>query len=340
MSATIKMNKTSAIKVIYSNIAYELPIFATENYLKSKSNLYGWFVNNDFVLPFIIEKKMIFKRLIFTTETIYLNKELTVKEEKSFLNEIVAYCKKKRLCDFIYKAQANAVFNTVPDESDVIEWGSYESKLDTSIEECFNTFRSKDRNTIRKAIKLGVEFKQTQEIEKVYENIRETFQRQNSLFYPDLAYLEKLDKNLQNNIAFFVVEEKNNIQGSAIIVYDKERAFYLYGGSSPRPLNGSLNLLHYKILDFCYQNNIKYYDLMGARLCVEKGSKFEAIQKFKSRFGKTLKRGYAFRVIIHPLKFKLFTLLAKSYFKFKGSQYVDPIDSIRRCVEEEHSHNA
>ena len=331
---------SNIITLVHNEPNVTLPVFATENFLKSKSTTFGWFVNDDFILPFLIEKKMFFKRLIFTTETIYLKKELTIQDETSFLNDMVAYCKKENVCDFIYKAQANAVFNTVPKGSDSIEWGSYESKLDTTIKECFSQFRSKDRNTIRKAIKLGVEFKQTEKIEKVYENIKETFQRQNSLFYPDLEYLKKLEKNLKNNIAFFVVEEKNNIQGSAIIIYNKERAFYLYGGSSPRPLNGSLNLLHYKILDFCYQNNIKYYDLMGARLCMEQGSKFEAIQKFKSRFGNTLKRGYAFRVIIHPLKFKLFTLLAKSYFKLKGSQYIDPIDSIRRCVEEQHTNNA
>jgi hypothetical protein len=72
---------------------------------------------------------------------------------------------------------------------------------------------------------------------------------------------------------------------------------------------------------------------MGARSCVEKGSKFEAIQKFKSRFGMHLKKGYAFRVVIHPLKFFLFNITVKSYFKLKGSSYVDPIDSIRRCHE-------
>jgi len=318
---------------IHGIIDRELPIFARESYLKSKSNDYGWFINDNFIIPFTIEKKLIFKRLIFTHQTIYLAKRLTVEDEKIFLNQMVNYCQENNVCDFIYKAQANAIFNTYPTNSDSIEWGTYESFLETSLEETFSKFRSKDRNIIRKAIKSNVTVRTTENIDEVYHNIKETFQRQKSLFFPSLEYLEKLKKNLDKNIAFFIVEHEKNIQGSAIVIYDKERAFYFYGGSIARPINGSINLLQYKILEFCYQNKIQYYDLMGARLCVEKGSKFEAIQKFKSRFGTTLKQGYAFRVVINPLKFKLFTLMATLYFKLKKSQYIDPIESIRRCSE-------
>ena len=58
------------MKIIKKNININLPIFATENYLKSKSDDYGWFVTKEVILPFSIEKKLIFKRLIFSTETI------------------------------------------------------------------------------------------------------------------------------------------------------------------------------------------------------------------------------------------------------------------------------
>ena len=86
------------IQLIKKDIKYDnLPIFATEKYLKSKSNKYGWFLTDDFILPFTIDKKLIFKRLIFTTETIYLNKNLTEIEEKEFLNNVVSYCKKNNI---------------------------------------------------------------------------------------------------------------------------------------------------------------------------------------------------------------------------------------------------
>jgi hypothetical protein len=321
-------------KDINSYINIELPIFANEAYLKSKSNDYGWFLNEKFIIAFTIENKLIFKRLIFTNETIYLDKKLNIKDEKLFLNELTIYCKLNSICDFIYKAQANAVFNTYPDGADYIEWGTYESKLNRTVEDNFSKFRSKDRNIIRKAIKSDVTVKITNNIEEIYKNIKSTFIRQNSLFFPSLNYLKTLEKNLGDKIIFFVVEHQEVIQGSAIIVYDEKRAFYFYGGSITKPINGSINLLQYKILEHLYTKNVQYYDLMGARVCIEKGSKFEAIQKFKSRFGTNLKKGYAFRVIINPLKFRLFTLMVTAYFKLKGSQYLDPIETIRRCNEQ------
>jgi lipid II:glycine glycyltransferase (peptidoglycan interpeptide bridge formation enzyme) len=311
----------------------KIPIFAHEGYLKAKSDNYGWFKSERFLLPFIIESRLIFKRLIFTTDTIYLKEDLSVEDEKAFLNDIVTFCTLHNICDFIYKAQANAIFNTYPDGSEFIEWASYESALDTSLEELFAKFRSKDRNTIRKAIKSGVIVRQTKELNPIYENIKETFERQNSIFYPSLEYLESLQKNLPKNIVFFVAEYEKRIQGTAVILYNQKRAYYFYGGSSPKPINGSINLLQYKILDFCYEKGIEYYDLMGARSCVEKGSKFEAIQKFKSRFGRNLKKGYAFHVIIKPIKFILFTRMVTLFLKLKGSEYQDPIDSIKRCHE-------
>jgi lipid II:glycine glycyltransferase (peptidoglycan interpeptide bridge formation enzyme) len=322
------------MRLIKKNIDIDLPIFATEAYLQSKSDNYGWFIDNDFIIPFTIEKKLIFKRLIFSNATIYLNKNLNSEDEKNFLNEVVVYCKKHKICDFIYKAQANAIFNTYPEGSEQIEWGTYELSLKPSMEELLSKFYARDRTKVRKAIKLGVTVRTTDDTEEIYKNIKDTFQRQKSLFFPSLEYLKKLQKNLRGHIKFFIVEHENITQGSAIIIYDKHRAYYLYGGSISKPTNGSINLMHYKMMQFFKEEDIPIYDFVGARFCLEKASKFEALQKFKSRFGTTLKKGYAFRVVINPIKFKLFTLLVESYFRVKKSQYLDPIDSIRRCSEQ------
>ena len=238
------------LQLIRTHIKYNLPIFATENYLKSKSNEYGWFVTDSFILPFTIDKKLIFKRLIFTTETIYLKKNLTVIEEKEFLNEVVSYCKDNNLCDSIFKAQSNAVFNTYPNNCEHVEWGTYELSLDGSTDDIFSKYTSKTRNMVRKGIKTDVLVSTTKDIEKIYENIKNTFIRQKSLLYPSLKYLQKLQKNLGNNIEFFIAKQNNIIQGSAVIIYDNSKAYYIYGGSIPKPSSGSINLLHYKIMEF------------------------------------------------------------------------------------------
>jgi len=340
MKLTTRNIEKKSLTLIKKNHNNDLPIFATENYLKSKSENYGWFLTDDFILPFTIEKKLFFKRLIFTTDTIYLKKNLTLLEEKEFLNDITAYCKENQICDFIFKAQSNVVFNTYPDNSDHVEWGTFEINLNVTADELFSQYTSKTRNMVRKAIKTDVIVSSTKDIQKVYENIKNTFLRQKSLLYPSLEYLEKLNNNLKNNIEFFTTEQNSVVQGSAIIIYDNSRAYYVYGGSIPRPAAGSINLLHNKIMEFFQEKNVEYYDFVGARLCTEEKSKFESLQKFKKSFGSTLRKGYAFRVIINPIKYTLFTLAVQSYFKLKRSTYSDPIDSIRKCNEQQHSNNS
>ena len=39
------------------HIDIDLPFFAQKKYLASKSENYGWFVSDNFILPFIIYKK-------------------------------------------------------------------------------------------------------------------------------------------------------------------------------------------------------------------------------------------------------------------------------------------
>lgn len=42
-------------------INVNLPFFAQKKYLSSKSKNYGWFISDDFILPFIIYKKIYLK---------------------------------------------------------------------------------------------------------------------------------------------------------------------------------------------------------------------------------------------------------------------------------------
>ena len=50
-----------------NDINIELPFFAQEKYLSSKSDDFGWFNSEDFILPFLIHKTYLFKRLFFST---------------------------------------------------------------------------------------------------------------------------------------------------------------------------------------------------------------------------------------------------------------------------------
>lgn len=312
-----------------NEIDFNLPILGQSKYLKTRSNDYGWFVNDNYILPFFIDKRTIFVRIVMTTGTIPKQDNLSFSSEKEFLDEVVDYVKKYKLCDFIFKAQANVVFNACPKESDCVPWGTYEVDLDKSDEELFNSFNKKSRNVIRKAIKEDVIIKSTQEVDNIYQNIKETLQRQNAIHYPSYEYIENLKNNLEGNVVFLIAVKASIVQGSLILIYDKHAGYAMYAGSITTPQTGSLDLLHYEAMKYLQNLNIKTYDFVGTRINIKEGSKQAGIDRFKRKFNPTLKEGYAFRTIISPLKYKLFTIVSRSYLKLKGYSYTDPISEIK-----------
>jgi len=305
------------------NIEIELPILGQEHYLSCKSNYYGWFRDEDYIIAFFIDKRLIFKRLVFTTGVIKKKKD-ELNREKEFLDDIITYVKKYKMCDFISKAQANVIFNECPKNVQCVPWGTYELTLERSKQELFSSFSQKSRNVIRKAIKSGVTIERSKNIKLVYQNIKETLTKQHSIHYPSLNYLNKIYK-LQNNVVFFVAKKDNIIQGSLVLSYDKFRGYAMYAGSIKRPQTGSIDLLHFEAMQFLQNKNVKMYDLMGTRIHIQKGSKQDGINKFKKKFNPNLVQGYAFRIIIRPFKYFLYYILSELYFKFNNIIYKDPI---------------
>ncbi len=307
----------------------ELPILGQSKYLQTKSNEFGWFVSDNYILPFFLETRLIFTRMVFTTATIAKKSNLTLASEKEFLDAVVDYIKKHKVCDFIYKAQSNAIFNVCPKESDCVPWGTYEVDLDRSDDELFSAFNGKCRNVIRKAIKEGVTVQETEEVELVFQNIKETLERQNSIHFPSYDYIAKLQQNIKGNIVFLIATKEDVVQGSLILIYDDHAGYAMYAGSIKAPQTGSLDLMHYEAMKYLQQKNVEIYDFVGARINVKKGSKYEKIQRFKLKFGVHLREGFAFRTIINPKKFYLFNMISTLYLKLKGYAYVDPIEQIK-----------
>lgn len=307
----------------------KLPIFAKEKYLRCKSNNYGWFVSNTFIIPFFLNKKYLFKRLVFTHMPISLNGCYSKYEEEKFLNEMVRNIKISKLCDYVYMAQSNVVFNTTPDDCDYAEWGTYLVDLRLSNEELLSSFHQKHRNVIKKAISLGVTIEKTKDYDLIYRNIKDTLIRNKSIHYPSKIYLKNLIENVSNNVTLYVAKHENKLQGTAVVLHDNLSGYYMYGGSIEKPCVGSLNYLQYIIMLDLKSINVPIYDLVGARIAVKSGSKYEGIQKFKSRFGAKLHQGYTFKVIIKPFKYKLFNILVRVYSVLRGIKYSDPIDQLK-----------
>ena len=324
------------MKIVYKEeeLNYEnLPILACENYLSVKSDKYGWIVDKKFILPFFLDTRLIFTRLVFTTGLIAKVDGYEQKDEDSFLNSAIELIGRDKICDFIYKAQSNVIFNCCPKGADCVTWGSYIVDLSKSEDELLKSFHAKHRNVVRKAARDGVIVEATDDTALIYEIISKTMQRQQVIHYPSREYIEKLVNKIPNNILILKAVKDNKSQGVAVFVFDKNWAYYMYGGSIERPYTGSINLLHFEAMKIFKEKGLQYYDFVGARISFEKGSKYEGLDRFKKRFGGELKEGVSFRYIYNPFKFKLFNILTYTYLKLKGYNYIDPIESIKKGVK-------
>jgi len=310
------------IEIVYNDESFKsfLPIFATKEFLKTKSNHYGWIKNNNFILPFYIDKRGMFSKLVFTTQTIKI-KNNSIQYENDFLNQAILKIKKMKI-DYIAQPLANCLFDTYPKYTKYIRWGSYIVDLTQSEDNILKNMHSKHRNVIKKAIKEGVVIKESDNIDIIFHLLKDTLQRQNRPYVSkeQLIKLKKISK-------FYIAMKNDAIQGCAILPYNSFGAYYLYGGSITKPFTGSLNYLHYYAMLEFKKMGVRKYDFMGARLNVEKGSKLEGIQRFKSRFGGELKKGYLWKYEINPIKTKTIYFLQKVIFKLKGQDYKgDAID--------------
>lgn len=311
-----------------NSINIELPFFAQEKYLSSKSPEYGWFESELFLLPFIIYKTYIFKRIVFTTEVIQ-KKTSSIEEEKIFLDKVISHIKKYKICDFIYKPNPSAVFRTYPQNSKPFKWSSYildiESDLDNMIKKMTS---SSQRTDTRKALRDGVKIEITENIEEVYSMCNETLLRQKiPLSIEKDEFIGQFKNFYPHSMLMFKATNNDKVEGVIVMFKDKNNAFAEYSGSINHPKNGLMKLLNLVALKYIADNfDIKTYDFIGAIPDIIEGSKEAGIQKFKKDFGAKLKEGYQFTLVINPFKYKLFNFMLKMSFKLKGIEYIDPVE--------------
>lgn len=311
-----------------------LPFFAQEKYLKTKSSVYGWFVSDKFILPFVLFNTYIFKRIVFTTEPINKNHS-SIKEEEQFLNDMQSFIKENNICDFIHKPQPSAIFRTYPKESNAFRWGTFQLDIAIDFEEMLAKVNSSQRRSVRKAIKDGVIITKTDDYEKVYNLCNKTLSRQSIPLLIDKNEFINQYKNLHlNSMIMFEATYENKLEGALVIFFDNENAFAEYAGSVSKPKSGCLKLLHLHAMQYLAQNhNIKKFDFVGAIPDIKEGCKEAGIQKFKKEFGATIKEGYQFTTIISPFKYYLFNLCLKTNFYLKGIKYVDPVERNKNLSE-------
>jgi len=294
----------------------DLSIYASEPFLKTVGDEYGWIGGKDesgklrCVLPFTIIRKPMFRLARFRVETIPLDGPLHIEEEKVFLNGAVEFLRSKRV-DMIIPPSTNTIFRTYPDGAIAAPYGTYLNDLTRSEDALFSKLNSSHRRKVRLAMKANVQIRTGNEyIDTAFMLVRDTFKR-SDLNFMGLESFRKMIVGLGENVKVMVAEHEGKVQGAIVVPFSKHTAYYVYGGSIPEPAQGVMNLLHWEAMRAFRGLGVKLYDFVGVRINPAQGSKQEGLLMFKERFGGQLHQGYLWKYSFSRLKFLVYNMAIK-----------------------------
>jgi hypothetical protein len=293
-----------------------LSIFASESFLKTLGDDYGWLGGFDedqklrCILPYTILRKAVFCMIRFRVQTIPVAAPLDFEEEKSFLNSAVDYFRSIG-ADLIIPASNNTIFRTCPNGAVAAPYGSYIIDLTQSEEDLWTNLHSKHRNVIRNAMKAGVQIRNgIEHLDTVYAMVRDTLKRSGLRFMSRAAF-GRLIHGLGGGVRLFVAEHQGVVQGCAMFPFSNHSAYYVYGGSIPEPSTGAMNLLHWEAIRAFRTLGVGRYDFVGVRIDPEKGSKQEGLMRFKERFGGELVKGCMWKYSFNRFKYLAYGLAVR-----------------------------
>lgn len=290
----------------------KIPIFATQKYAdflkKIKNYKTIWFEskenNSHYIIPFAVMKKGFFKKGMFLTAVNSLGSADTIELEKEFLNELVKYIIKNKLCDWIQQSPNWAIFNTYPDSAVFTNFGTYRIDLQNKTEEeLFKVIRRKDRQDINKAMREKVVIEKT---EKYFDDsiylIQNTLNKARITSFTNKQFWD-MYRFFENNFMDYTAYLKNIPQSSVVFLKNSFATYAMYAGTKKNPARGATSLLYWEAIKESKKRGIKYFDFVGARINPDKNSKQYRIQKFKAHFGSEMKEGYLWKYKISKTKY-------------------------------------
>ena len=303
----------------------DLPIYASEAFLRLVGRDYGWLGGYDAqdrlccLLPYTLLRKGCLRMARFRVETIPVGKEIDPQTEKLFLDKVVEHLRSARV-DLIMPASTNTVFRVYPSGAKAAPYGSYVVDLSRPEHELWANLHGKHRNVIRNAKKQGVVIRDgSKQVGVIHRMIEETLGRSGLGFQRFPEFLRFVE-GLGNQVKLFVAVHDDAVQGCAVVPYSMHSAYYLYGGSRSEPLTGALNLLQWEAMQFFRALGVQRYDFVGVRIDPERGSKQDRLRMFKERFGGTLRQGYIWKYVYRLLPCLLYSAAIRL---MRGGDIVD-----------------
>lgn len=291
----------------------DLSIYASEPFLKAVGDEYGWLGGFDnsgtlrCILPYTIVRKPFIRMVRFRVETISLEDELPLEQEKAFLNSAIDYFRSTG-ADMVIPATTNTIFRTYPDGAIAAPYGTYIVDLSQPEEQLWGNLSSSHRRKVRLATKEGVQIKGGLDyLRTAYDLVRDTFKR-SQLGFMNFGAFKRYVLSLGDNVKILIAEHHGTAQGCIVVPFSNHCAYYVYGGSIPEPATGATNLLHWEAMVQFRALGVKCYDFVGVRINPEKGSKQEGLMSFKQRFGGQLHQGYMWKYPLNALKYGVYSL--------------------------------
>lgn len=270
-------------------------------------------------IPFLLRKSKLINTVKFLFNPVNKNGGLfQPQEENAILESFLEHIKCENYADRILQPMNWMLFQSSPEKSIKVPFGSYKIDLKLGEEEVWKKLHTKHRNVIRNAGKKGAQIVSgLEQLDVFYELYQSTMRRSNMYCEPKEFFTQLVEK-CSSNIFIAVVYNGETPIGALCVPYSKFGAYYVYGASADKiNLTGAINFLHFELIKFLIRQKVEYYDFVGARLSDISGTKFEGIQKFKARFGGELFKGELWKIDINPLKCRLYDNALKIKMKMK-----------------------
>jgi hypothetical protein len=301
-----------------------LPLYASEEFLKLGSTEYGWIGGTEpggelrCIVPFSVLRKPGFRMIRFRHETVPLGADLTLEEERAFLENVIQHFRSSG-ADLIIPAGNTAIFRTYPHGAIAAPYGTYVIDLQQPEETLSSAVHSTFRYNIRRAGREGVQIREGHEhLDAAYDLVAETLGR-SGMSFKTREEFRTMILGLGNNVQILVAVKGDVIQGCMVAPFSGHTAYTWYCGSRLEPVIGAMHLLHWEAILRFRKMGVRHFNFQGVRINPEEGSKQEGLLNFKRRFGGRLVQGFMWKYSLKSLQWALYSTAVR----LKGGDIVD-----------------
>ena len=318
----------------FSNeIKDKIPVFALPGYAKFLEYQKGyktiWFIKqlnskSFLIIPFVYWKKFFVTKGMFLTSVININVKESLEKESVFIDEVIKKIKEKQLCHWIQQPPNWAIFNYIPEDSVYCKFGTYRIYLQDidNEEELLQSFQSKNRQYIRKAIREGIEIKKGKNYLTDAINLINKTANDANLEVLKKQEIDKLIQLLDEKHVSVYVSYMDSIPQTSLISFSSRYAKYtIYAGAIDKPHKGANPYLYFVAIKDALIDKTIFFDFVGARINPDKETKQYGIQKFKSHFGTNLIEGYLWKLVINKSRYYIYTKAVKLYYALTSRDF-------------------